>query len=104
MRGSTMKKTHSGTKHRTLGLCMLMAALVFGSALAKADVVLEWNAIAVNTAIANGQNPFAQARTATIVQLAVFESVNAITGEYNPYIVMILAPPGGSPEADAIQT
>ena len=98
-----MKKTHSGTKHRTLGLCLLMATLVFGSALAKADVVLEWNAIAVNTAIANGQNPFAQARTATIVQLAVFESVNAITGEYHPYLGTIAAPTGASAEAAAIQ-
>ena len=41
---------------------MLMATLLFGSAIAKADAVLDWNAIAVNTAIANGQNPFAQAR------------------------------------------
>ena len=82
---------------------MLMATLVFGSALAKADVVLDWNAIAVKTAIANGQNPFAQARTATIVQLAVFESVNAITGDYHPYLGTIVAPPGASAEAAAIQ-
>jgi hypothetical protein len=56
---------------------MLMATLLFGSAVAKADVVLDWNAIAVNTAIANGQNPVAQARFAAIAQLAVFEAVNA---------------------------
>jgi hypothetical protein len=80
-----------------------MATLGFGSALARADVVLDWNAIAVNTAIANGQNPFAQARTATIVQLAVFESVNAITGDYHPYLGTIVAPPGASAEAAAIQ-
>jgi hypothetical protein len=80
-----------------------MAALLFGSALAKADVVLDWNVIAIRTAIANGQNPFAQARTATIVQLAVFESVNAITGEYHPYLGTIVAPPGASAEAAAIQ-
>ncbi len=60
-------------------LCMLMATLLFGSAVAKADVVLDWNLIAVNTAIANGQSPFAQARYAAIIQLAVFEAVNAIT-------------------------
>ncbi len=44
----------------------------------------DWNAIAVNTAIANGQNPFAQARFAATTQLAVFEAVNAITREYEP--------------------
>ena len=67
------------TIKRTFGLLyVLMASLLFGSAVARADVVLDWNAIAVNTAIANGQNPFAQARFAAIVQLAVFEAVNAI--------------------------
>jgi hypothetical protein len=80
-----------------------MATLWFGSAIAKADVVLDWNAIAVNTAIANGQNPFAQARFAAITQLAVFEAVNAITGDYHPYLGSILAPPGASADAAAVQ-
>ena len=97
-----MKKIHRDTKNRVLGLCMLIATL-FGAAVAKADVVLDWNVIAVNTAVTNGQNPFAQARYAAIVQLAVFESVNAITGEYHPYLGTIVAPPGASPEAAAIQ-
>jgi hypothetical protein len=97
-----MKTIHVDTKNRVLGLCMLIAAL-FGSAVAKADVVLDWNVIAVNTAVADLQNPFAQARYAAIVQLAVFESVNAITGEYHPYLGTIVAPPDASPEAAAIQ-
>src|ERR1035437_4061070 len=92
------------TIKRTFGLLyVLMATLLFGSAVAKADVVLDWNVIAVNTAVANGQNAFAQARYAAIVQLAVFESVNAITGEYHPYLGTIVAPPGACPEAAAIQ-
>jgi PAP2 superfamily protein len=97
-----MKKVHGATK-RAVGLCMLMATLWLGSAVAKADVVLDWNVIAVNTAIANGQNPFAQARSVAIVQLAVFESVNAIIGEYHPYLGTIVAPPGASADAAAIQ-
>jgi len=101
--GNTMKRMHSGAGKRTFGLCMLMATLLFGAAVAKADAVLDWNVIAVNTAVANGQNPYAQARYAAIVQLAVFESVNAITGEYHPYLGTIVAPPGASPEAAAIQ-
>jgi PAP2 superfamily len=100
--GSTMKKIHGNTKKRALGLCMLIATL-FGAAVAKADVVLEWNAIAVHTAVANKQNPFAQARYAAIVQLAVFEAVNAITGDYQPYLGTITAPPGASAEAAAIE-
>jgi hypothetical protein len=82
---------------------MLMATLLVGSAIAKADVVLDWNAIAVNTAIANGQSPVAQARFAAIAQLAVFEAVNAITGDYQPYLGTIVAPPGASADAAAIQ-
>src|ERR1700722_2863455 len=97
-----MKKIQGDTTNRILGLCMLIAAL-FGAAVAKADAVLDWNVIAVNTAVANSQNPFAQARYAAIVQLAVFESVNAITGEYHPYLGTIVAPPGACPEAAAIQ-
>jgi hypothetical protein len=97
-----MKRIH-GAGRRTLGLCVLVATLWFGSAVAKADDVLDWNVIAVNTAVANGQNPFAQARFAAIVQLAVFESVNAITGDYHPYLGTIVAPPGASADAAAIQ-
>jgi hypothetical protein len=80
-----------------------MATLLLGSAIAKADAVVDWNAIAVNTANANRQNPFAQARTVAIAQLAVFEAVNAITGDYHPYLGSIVAPPGASAEAAAVQ-
>jgi hypothetical protein len=98
-----MKWMHGAARKRILGVCMLTAALLFGSVLARADVVLDWNVIAVNTAIANGQNPFAQARFAAIAQLAVFEAVNSITGDYRPYLGTIVAPPGASAEAAAIQ-
>jgi hypothetical protein len=98
-----MKRMHGGATKRALGLCMLTAALLFGSAVAKADAVLDWNVIAVDTAVANGQNPFAQARYAAIVQLAVFEAVNAITGDYRPYLGTIVAPHGASADAAAIQ-
>ena len=82
---------------------VMMLTLLLGSAVASADVVLDWNEIAVNTSIANGQNPFAQARYAAIVQLAVFEAVNAIRGDYKPYLGTITAPPGASADAAAIE-
>jgi hypothetical protein len=81
----------------------LADAWQFRTAVANADAVLEWNAIALVTFNANGQNPFAQARYGAIVQLAVFEAVNAITGEYHPYLGTINAPQGASAEAAAIQ-
>ena len=98
-----MKRMLCGARKRTFGLCMLIAILLSASAVAKADSVLDWNTIAVNTAVANNQNPFAQGRYAAIVQLAVFEAVNAITQDYQPYIGSITAPPGASAEAAAIE-
>jgi hypothetical protein len=83
--------------------CALLATLLVAVPVANADVVLDWNAIAVSTAIANGQNPFAQARYGAIVQLAVFEAVNAIKGDYQPYLGTIVAPPGASADAAAVQ-
>ena len=65
------------------------------------DTVLTWNEIAVNAAIANGQNPFVQARTNAVVSLAVFEAVNTITGDYEPYLGTFDASPGASIDAAA---
>jgi hypothetical protein len=99
-----MKKINSRPVERTFGLLFaLMVSLLLASAVASADVVLDWNAIAVDTVVANKQNPFAQARYGAIVQLAVFEALNAITGDYQPYLGTITAPPGASAEAAAIE-
>jgi PAP2 superfamily len=96
-----VKKMYS--KPVTLGLLSVLMVSILSGAAARADVVLDWNTIAVNTAVANLQNPFAQARYGAIVQLAVFEAVNAITGKYQPYFGTITAPPGASAEAAAIE-
>jgi membrane-associated phospholipid phosphatase len=81
-----------------------IAVSILGTAVfANADAVTDWNAIAVDTFVANKQNPFAQARYGAIVQVAVFEAVNAITGDYQPYLGTITAPPGASAEAAAIE-
>jgi hypothetical protein len=89
--------------HRYTSVLALVAFVhVAGPRRASADVVLDWNAIADNTAIVNGQNPFAHARVLTIVQLAVFEAVNAVTGDYEPYLGTVSVPAGASAEAAAI--
>lgn len=81
-------------------IAMLSALPVPGQASGDGDVVLDWNAIMVTTV--SGQNPFAQARFAAITQLAVFEAVNAITGEYDSYLEPIVARSGASAEAAAV--
>jgi hypothetical protein len=95
MRGRAIKKN--------VALLGVLVASLCASGVARADAVLDWNSIAVSTAIANAANPFAQGRYAAIVQLAVFEAVNSITQGYHPYLGTITAPPGASPEAAAIQ-
>src|SRR5258708_34587435 len=92
-----------GVERGTVKLFVLMLSMWLVTAAARADAVLDWNTIAVNTAVANKQNPFAQARYAAIVQLAVFEAVSAIAQDYRPYTGSIAAPPGASAEAAAIE-
>ena len=79
---------------------LLLGALLVTPAHAGGDVVLEWNAIAA--AMVRAQDPFAQARLMAIVQLAVFEAVNAVTREHEPYLVTLTAPPNTSIEAAAV--
>lgn len=80
----------------------LVALLVCSPMAARADVVLDWNAIAVSTLISQGQTPYAQARVMAMTQLAVFEAVNAITGDYKPYLGTVVAPAGASARAAAV--
>ena len=80
----------------------LVALLACSPIAARADVVLDWNAIAVSTLVSQGQSPFAQSRFMAITQLAVFEAVNAITGDYKPYLGTVVAPVGASADAAAV--
>jgi hypothetical protein len=61
------------------------------------DVVLHWNDISSRTLMAQvpAVSPFGQARFSSIVQLAVFEAVNATTGgRYASYLGSPMAPTG----------
>ena len=80
----------------------LAALLVCSPIAARADVVLDWNAIAVSTVVSQGQSPYAQSRFMAITQLAVFEAVNAITRDYTPYLGTVVAPAGASADAAAV--
>lgn len=87
-------------------VCVLICSSVLTTSrvAASTDVVLEWNAIAAATMGAQipPVSPVAQARFAAITQLAVFEAVNSVTGDYQPYLGTIDAPDGASPDAAAV--
>jgi hypothetical protein len=86
---------------KRLAAAVVVACALFVPTLAGADVVLDWNATAAS--LPGAPNPFEQARRLAIVQLAVFEAVNSITGEYEPYLGTVVAAAGASPDAAAIQ-
>ena len=80
-----------------------MKAFVIGvllTGVAFADAVTDWNLIMRTTISA--ETPQAQSRFAAITHLAMFEAVNAITRDYEPYLRTVNAAPDASPEAAAI--
>ncbi len=87
---------------RVLTAVAVVTLLLCNPPLARADAVLYWNAITTSLPAPNG---FEGARRLAIVQLAVFEAVNSVTGEYEPYLPNgAVAPnPYASPDAAAVQ-
>ena len=85
---------------RSIGIAAAACMLVSTAALSATDPVLEWNAIMVSTTA--GQNPIVQARFAAITQLAVFEAVNAIERDFDPYLGTVAARRTASAEAAAV--
>jgi hypothetical protein len=83
-------------------LALTMALVPAFPRAAHADAVTDWNAIMQATVGTPPTNPVFQSRWGAIVQLAVFEAVNAIVGDYEPYLGVVDAPPWASPEAAAI--
>jgi hypothetical protein len=77
---------------------LVAAATVAGATCAHADVVTDANAKAADVASKHPSTPIA-VRTMAIVQVSVFEAVNAITGRYPSHRVKLTAPPGASAEA-----
>jgi len=83
--------------HRIVVL-VLTALVLAGAEGARADVVTDANAKAADVASRNPATPIA-VRTMAIVQVSVFEAVNAITGRYPTYRAKIQQAPRASVEA-----
>ncbi len=92
--------TMSRAKRIRLAAGIISTVLSLTQTIARADAVLDWNTVMQSTVA--GLPPFPQARVAAIAQLAVFEAVNAIHKEYEPYLGTVTASPGASSEAAAI--
>src|SRR5262249_12278535 len=71
--------------------------------LLSANVVIEWNQLAVHAVGQARLNPVAVSRALAITQVAVYDAVNAIDRAFEPYHANVQAPSGASPEAAAAQ-
>jgi len=79
-------------------IAILVAVILLGAPGAHADVVTDANAKAADIASRLPGTPIA-VRTMAIVQVSVFEGVNAIAGRYSAKRVQITAAPGASADA-----
>jgi hypothetical protein len=79
-----------------------LLALITLPAQARADVVTDWNRIAVDVAAAQ-PNPQRQHRVAAMVHVAIHDAVNSISPQYKAYAVRVPARAGAAMEPAAIQ-
>ena len=83
---------------RSAGFGLLAAMLVLSTPTADADVVSDANAKAAET-VSRLPAPPITVRMMAIVQVSVFEAVNAITGRYPAYRAKLAPAPGASVDA-----
>jgi hypothetical protein len=67
----------------------------------RADAVLDWNVIALETTASGPFNPPLESRNLAIVHVAMFDAVNSIVDDFQPYAVKLTPPTWTSPEAAA---
>ncbi len=97
-----LRMTFQRTNASVSGIAVIAACILSAAGAARADAVTDWNEIMQGTVSVAPTNPVIQSRWGAIVQLAVFEAVNAIVGDYEPYLGTIDAPAWASPDAAAI--
>ena len=83
-------------------VALVFTASCIDAASASADVVLDWNVMALKTTAAAPFNPPLETRNLAIVHAAMFDAVNSTTGESPAYVVRLRAPRRASAEAAAV--
>jgi PAP2 superfamily len=91
------KKGASMNARRFASLCLIAALSV--SAAARADVVTDWNDVAVARVVAARQFPPDGARAVAMMHVEMFDAINAVQARYTSYAFKGKAPAGASAEA-----
>ena len=84
---------------RSATMAVALLALAMTAPSARADMVTDWNVIALDTIPATISGP-PHARLMDYVQAAVFDAVNSVERRYTPYALDLKAP-RASPEVAA---
>src|SRR5688572_3954858 len=96
----------------SLLLCLVALSAWVTSAASGSDAVLYWNEVAVQAVIADHSGTFSTpeqggptrtARALGIIQIAVYDAVNAIDGSFTPYLPVTANPVGASMDAAIAQ-
>jgi hypothetical protein len=75
------------TMWRALVVCAVLAAALAAPAVARSDVVGDWNLIAQQTTIPLRPTAHGESRGMAMVEGAVYDAVDAIDGGYRPYLL-----------------
>src|SRR5947207_1527274 len=78
----------------------ISTALLIG-ALADADVLTEWNSVALDAIRTGHTAPPIASRSLAIAHVSIYDAVNGIARTYEPYLVQSAVPAGASREAAA---
>src|SRR5215469_7379752 len=96
MRRIPMTSTQSLVVH-------FLATLLLGALAPAQNVVTEWNGIASTTIVTNGGKPSATSSVwFAYASIALYDAVNAVHGQFQPFYYMGTASPGASDEAAAV--
>jgi hypothetical protein len=68
----------------------------------RADVIVDWNNVFLDTIRATGGPPCPIARAAAMVHVAMYDAVNSIARTHEPYMAMFTVDSGASKEAAAV--
>lgn len=66
---------------------------------ARANVVLDWNAVMMAGIRTDTTSPTLCSRSLALLHVAIYDAVNSVTGTHQPYQFQMAAPAGTSPEA-----
>jgi Vanadium chloroperoxidase N-terminal domain len=86
--------------HASIRKTLLAASIMSSAAPAVANVITDWNENTVSF-VTPRMSPGAAQRVVAIVQAAMFDAVNSIERQYEPYLVQLPASAGASKDAAA---